>query len=283
MRLRLALAVAGLAAAAAGCGGAEPPRAAEEPDEPAFAVVEPGGGADNVAIAGGSEATGSSGDGGIERGSAAGGPEVRGGATPAAPERRFRTAAVLRRTTLRASPAGEVVARIGQETEFGSRRVLAVTGERDGWLRVIATERSNGEQAWIRASAARFGATDVWIRVDRSKRELTLRRGREVLRRLPVAVGRPGTETPLGRFAVTDLLLTRQPDSPYGCCAVALSGHQTKLVPGWPGGDRLAIHATPNPETIGRPASLGCMRARTRDVRMLMRRVPLGAPVVVVA
>ena len=283
MRLRLALAVAGLAAAAAGCGGAEPPRAAEEPDEPAFAVVESGGGADNVAIAGGSEATGSSGDGGIERGSAAGGPEVRGGATPAAPERRFRTAAVLRRTTLRASPAGEVVARIGQETEFGSRRVLAVTGERDGWLRVIATERSNGEQAWIRASAARLGATDVWIRVDRSKRELTLRRGREVLRRLPVAVGRPGTETPLGRFAVTDLLLTRQPDSPYGCCAVALSGHQTKLVPGWPGGDRLAIHATPNPETIGRPASLGCMRAHARDVRMLMRRVPLGAPVVVVA
>jgi len=282
MRLRLALAVAGLAAAAAGCGGAEPPRAAEQPDEPAFAVVEPGGGADIGGIASGSEAAG-----GTERGSAAGGAEggteVRGGARPAAPERRSRTAAVVRRTTLRASPAGEVVARIGQETEFGSRRVLAVTGERGGWLRVIATERANGEQAWIRASAARLGATDVWIRVDRSKRELTLRRGREVLRRLPVAVGRPGTETPLGRFAVTDLLLTRQPDSPYGCCAVALSGHQTKLAPGWPGGDRLAIHATPNPETIGRPASLGCMRAHARDVRMLMRRVPLGAPVVVVA
>jgi hypothetical protein len=199
------------------------------------------------------------------------------------PRGRFTTARVVRRTALRGSPGGRVVARIGRRTEFGSPRVLAVTGRRAGWLRVTASERDNGEHGWIRASAARLRATDIWIRVDRSRRELTLRRGRRVLRRLPVAVGRPGTETPLGRFAVTDRLRTDSADSPYGCCAVALSGHQTKLLPGWPGGDRLAIHATPNPETVGRPASLGCMRAYTKDIRVLMRRVPLGAPVVVVA
>jgi lipoprotein-anchoring transpeptidase ErfK/SrfK len=199
------------------------------------------------------------------------------------PRGRFTTARVVRRTTLRTGPSGRVLARIGRETEFGSPRVLAVTGSRAGWLRVTASERRNGEHGWIRASTARLGSTDVWIRVDRSRRELTLRRGSRVLRRLPVAVGRPGTETPLGRFAVTDRLRTRNLDSPYGCCALALSGHQTKLLPGWPGGDRLAIHATPNPETVGRPASLGCMRAHDADIRVLMRRVPLGAPVVVVA
>jgi lipoprotein-anchoring transpeptidase ErfK/SrfK len=195
----------------------------------------------------------------------------------------FTTARVVRRAALRGSPGGRVVARIGRRTEFGSARVLAVSGRRGGWLRVTASERENGEHGWIRASAVRLGATGVWIRVDRSRRELTLRRGRRVLRRLPVAVGRAGTETPLGRFAVTDRLRTKSLDSPYGCCALALSGHQTKLLPGWPGGDRLAIHATPNPETVGRPASLGCMRAHTDDIRVLMRRVPLGAPVVVVA
>jgi lipoprotein-anchoring transpeptidase ErfK/SrfK len=199
------------------------------------------------------------------------------------PRGRFTTARVVRRTTLRAAPSGRVLARIGRETEFGSPRVLAVTGRREGWLRVTVSERANGEHGWIRAAAAREGSTNVWIRVDRSRRELTLRRGSRVLRRLPVAVGRPGTETPLGRFAVTDRLRTRSVDSPYGCCALALSGHQTKLLPGWPGGDRLAIHATPNPETVGRPASLGCMRAHDADIRVLMRRVPLGAPVVVVA
>jgi lipoprotein-anchoring transpeptidase ErfK/SrfK len=256
MRAGRLLVATALAAAASGCGEDEPPRAAA-PEGPAFAV------ADDAAPAGADEPA--------------------QGDEPTAPAGRFTTARVVRRTTLRAAPGGRVLARIGSRTEFGSPRVLAVTGDRDGWLRVMASELENGRDGWIRASAARLGATDVWIRVDRSRRTLTLRRGDEVLRRLPVAVGRPGTETPLGRFAVTDLLHTRRADSPYGCCAVALSGHQTRLLPGWPGGDRLAIHATPNPETVGTAASLGCMRAYTRDIRVLMRRVPLGAPVVVVA
>jgi lipoprotein-anchoring transpeptidase ErfK/SrfK len=186
---------------------------------------------------------------------------------------------VLHRTTLRASPGGRVVARIGRRTEFGSARVLGVTGRRDGWLRVIASERTNEQRGWIRARAARLHATDVSIHVDRSAHRLVLKRGSHVLRRMPIAVGRPGNETPLGRFAVTDLLRTGRADSPYGCCALALSGHQTKLEPGWPGGDRLAIHGTPNPETVGTAASLGCMRAYEPDIRALMRRVPLGAPV----
>jgi lipoprotein-anchoring transpeptidase ErfK/SrfK len=247
--MRARLLVAALAVAAVGCGGDD-----KTAREPAFVVA----------------------------------PEPEQEQEPPAPParkpaHRFRTAAVVDRTTLRASPGGRVVARIGPRTEFGSRRVLAVTRRRGGWLQVTAAELDNGERAWLRASATKLDGTDVWIRVDRSRRELTLRHGRRVLRRLPVAVGRPGTETPLGRFAVTDLLHTGRADSPYGCCALALSGHQTKLLPGWPGGDRLAIHATPNPETVGREASLGCMRAHDRDIRVLMRRVPLGAPVVVVA
>jgi hypothetical protein len=195
------------------------------------------------------------------------------------PAARFRTARILHRTTLRAAPGGKVLARIGRMTEFGSPRVLGVTGRRSGWLRVIASERSNEAHGWVRAAAVRLGATDISIHVDRSARRLVLKRGSHVLRRMPIAVGRPGNETPLGRFAVTDLLRTGRADSPYGCCAVALSGHQTELEPGWPGGDRLAIHGTPNEETVGTAASLGCMRAYERDIRALMRRAVLGAPV----
>jgi lipoprotein-anchoring transpeptidase ErfK/SrfK len=108
-----------------------------------------------------------------------------------------------------------------------------------------------------------------------------VRHGGRLLRRMPIAVGRPQTPTPLGRYAVTDRLRTGRPDSPYGCCALALSGHQTKLLPGWPGGDRLAIHATPSLWTVGKAASLGCMRARPGDIRRLMRKVPAGTPVFV--
>jgi lipoprotein-anchoring transpeptidase ErfK/SrfK len=199
----------------------------------------------------------------------------------AKPAGRYTTARVLRRTTLRAAPGGHVVARIGRLTEFGSPRVLAVTGRRGDWLRVIAAERRNGRRGWVRARVVHLDATDISIHIDRSARRLTLKRGSRVLRRMPIAVGRPGNETPLGRFAVTDLLRTGRADSPYGCCAIALSGHQTRLEPGWPGGDRLAIHGTPNPETVGTAASLGCMRAYTRDIRALMRRAVLGAPVFV--
>jgi lipoprotein-anchoring transpeptidase ErfK/SrfK len=171
------------------------------------------------------------------------------------------------------------VARLGTRTEFGSAKVLGVRARRGAWLQVIAPERPNGRDGWIPARTARLGSTDVAIYVDRSARRLTVRRGHKVLRRFPVAVGRPGTPTPLGHFAVTDRLHTNRADSPYGCCAVALSGHQTHLLPGWPGGDRLAIHATPATDTIGTRASLGCMRASTADLRALMRLVPLGAPV----
>ena len=192
---------------------------------------------------------------------------------------RWLTARLLRAVKLRATPGGRTVAHLKTRTEFGSPKVLGVRARRGGWLQVLAPERPNGRDGWIPARAARVGHTDVAIYVDRSARRVTVRRGAHVLRRFPIAVGRPGTPTPLGRFAVTDRLRTDNSDSPYGCCALALSGHQTHLLPGWPGGDRLAIHATPAVETIGKRASLGCMRASTADMRALMRLVPLGAPV----
>jgi hypothetical protein len=197
----------------------------------------------------------------------------------AAPEGRYLTARVLRPTMLRAAPGGRMLHRLGRRTEFGSPRVLGVTARRAGWLRVVASERPNGRHGWIPEANVRLGATDYAIHVDRSARRLTLRRDGRRVRSFPVAVGRPGTETPTGRFAITDELQPTDPASPYGCCALALSGHQTKLIPGWPGGDRLAIHATPQLETVGRAASLGCLRGHPRDVYRLMSTVPVGTPV----
>jgi lipoprotein-anchoring transpeptidase ErfK/SrfK len=204
--------------------------------------------------------------------------------TAAAAERpRHLTAAIAERVKLRARPRGPVLHRIGQTTEFGSGTVFGVLARRDGWLKVVASQLPNDQRGWIRARDASLGGTDLDIRVDRSKRQATLRDDGRPVFRFPVAVGRPGNETPLGRFAVTDKLTTEGAGSTYGCCAIALTGHQTRLEPGWPGGDRLAIHGTQSPETIGTAASLGCMRAGGTALRRLMRRVPLGAPVVVKA
>ena len=211
-------------------------------------------------------------------------PERAESARPAAvPAGTWLTARLTRPVTLRSRPGGRVLTHLSRRTEFDSPRVLGVISRRRGWLRVVSSELRDDSRGWLRADHAELGATDWSVHVDRSARRLTLRRSGRRIETLPVAVGRPGTPTPVGRYATTDELLTRRPDSPYGCCIIALSGHQTRLVEGWPGGDRLAIHATPQVESIGRAASLGCLRADASDVRRMMRRLPLGTPVFVSA
>ena len=106
-----------------------------------------------------------------------------------------------------------------------------------------------------------------------------MRREGHTVRVLPVAIGRSTNPTPQGRFSVTDKLRVTDPGSPYGCCVLALTGHQTNLPPDWPGGDRLAIHATQDLTSIGQAASLGCLRSHAARVRWLIETIPLGAPV----
>jgi lipoprotein-anchoring transpeptidase ErfK/SrfK len=206
--------------------------------------------------------------------------------TPAAAKRpagRYLMARLTRPTRLRSSPAGKVLDRLTRRTEFGSQMVLGVVGRRDGWLRVVTPRLPNHRRGWISARSATLDGTDYEIRVDRSAHSAALRHGGKLVMRFSVAVGRPGNETPLGRFAVTDKLRPTDSTSPYGCCAVALSGHQTRLEPGWPGGDRLAIHGTPAAWSVGKAVSLGCMRAHEKPLKRLLRSVPLGAPVFIEA
>ena len=182
---------------------------------------------------------------------------------------------------LRARPNGPVLSRAGARTEFGGRRVMSVAAERGAWLGVVATELPNGRLAWVsrRNTALHLRRNAYSLHADLSGRRLELRRGGRLVKRLTVAIGRPGSETPTGRFAVTDKLNGRSFRAYYGCCVLALNGHQPKLPAGWSGGDRLAIHGTDSPGTIGAAASAGCLRASDADLEVLMRRVPLGTPV----
>ena len=188
-----------------------------------------------------------------------------------------------RRLVVRSRPGGSVVARLGARTEFGSRTTLAVARTRGRWLGVVTTHLPNGRLGWVDsdASAVVRTRTRVSVRIDLSARRLVVRRGDRVLRRITVAIGRPGTPTPKGRFAVTDKLPGARYSSAYGCCILALSAHQPNLPPGWQGGDRIAVHGTNDPGSIGTAASAGCPRASARNMRYLFRKVPLGAPVFV--
>ena len=191
----------------------------------------------------------------------------------------YTTAYVRRPATLRRRPAGRRLLRVAARTEWKSPRVFGVVRREGDWLAVQAPELPNGRVGWLRTREAQLDCTTWSLHADLSKRKLFVRREGHTVRVLPVAIGRPTNPTPEGRFSVTDKLRVTQPGSPYGCCVLALTGHQTNLPPDWPGGDRLAIHATQDLTSIGQAASLGCLRSHAARVRWLIETIPLGAPV----
>jgi len=191
----------------------------------------------------------------------------------------YSTAHVPQPTSLYRQPGGGRRLTITPRTEWGSPRVLGVLEQRGDWLGVQAAELRNGEIAWVRRDRTRTDCVSWSLHADLSKRTLFVRRDGRTVRKMRVAVGRSENPTPKGRFTVTDKLRVTAPESPYGCCVLALSGHQTNLPAYWPGGDRLAVHATSDESSIGKPVSLGCLRIRSQRARWLIETVPLGAPV----
>lgn len=174
-----------------------------------------------------------------------------------------------------------MLARVRPRTEFGSAAVLAVVRVRGRWLGVLSPSLPNGRFGWVRADRVRL-LRETWrIRVDLSQRRAVLLHQGRRYAAFPVAVGMPAYATPTGTFGVTDRLSTGRPGSTYGCCVLALSGRQPNVPQDWPGGDRLAIHGTNEPASVGTAASRGCLRASARTMRMLIAKVPLGTQVVI--
>ena len=189
-------------------------------------------------------------------------------------------ARLVRRVQLRERPGGRVVRALHPRTGYGSYRVLAVVARRPGWLGVLSHYMPNSRAGWIPADAAQLRYEPYSIEVDLSALRLLVRRDGQVVRRVRVAIGRPGHETPTGRYAITDTLrVSGDGNGPYGCCAFALTGRQPNVPQGWTGGDRIAIHGTNTEDSLGTPASSGCLRASDRDMRWMMKRIPVGVQV----
>ncbi len=185
---------------------------------------------------------------------------------------------------LHSRPFGPVLARVGGTTPFGSRRALSVVARREGrWLAVTEAGVGDNRRVWVdaRAGGLRYERTRLELVVDLSSRALLVRRGRAVIRRASIGIGRAGSPTPTGTFAVTDKLDGRAYSAAYGCCILALSAVQPNLPAAWSGGNRVAIHGTLSSSDFGQAVSAGCVHARDADLRYLMRTVPLGTPVVI--
>jgi lipoprotein-anchoring transpeptidase ErfK/SrfK len=147
------------------------------------------------------------------------------------------------------------------------------------WLRVALPIRPNGSTAWVRASDVRLRPERERIEVDLSRRVLERYRDGELVQRLRVGIGAPGTPTPTGTFFVWVKVPFRDPAGPYGIYALGLSGF-SEVLRDWPGGGRMAIHGTADPSDRGRAVSHGCVRVWNPDMATLTD-VPLGTPVII--
>lgn len=105
------------------------------------------------------------------------------------------------------------------------------------------------------------------IQVNTTSRLLRLILGEATFGCYPVAVGKPSTPTPTGRFRILEKV--RNPGGPLGTRWMAFTIH------------RHGIHGTNRPESIGHAVSGGCIRMFNRDVEEVYDRVRIGTPVLI--
>lgn len=130
------------------------------------------------------------------------------------------------------------------------------------------------------ASALMETRSSVSLVADVSDRRLYVKKGGEVIRSYPVAVGRPGNPTPRGSFAVRHLVWNPRwvpPDADW-------AKDKTAKAPGDPRNPMgrvkiyfrepdYYIHGTRELDSLGKAESRGCIRMRNADVIALGRLV----------
>jgi hypothetical protein len=177
--------------------------------------------------------------------------------------------------------------RIGVLHEFRRdyrHQVVFALGQRVGkdgrlWYRVLLSRRPNGTTGWVRADGVDARPVSTTIVVRRSERLLEVQRRGTTVFRTTVAVGAPGTETPLGRF----YLMTefRPTDTFYGTWAFETSAYSDTLTD-WPGGGKIGIHGTSAPYLLGQAVSHGCIRVSNAAADRLHALVSPGTALEIV-
>jgi hypothetical protein len=150
------------------------------------------------------------------------------------------------------------------------------------WYQVDLPIRPNGVRGWVRAAGLHRYVVRWRLRIELGRRRLIAYEGGRERLRLTVAVGRSGTPTPTGSYYVLERLYLTDPRGPYGPGALGLSSFSPVLT-GWTRGGPIAIHGTDEEATVGDAVSNGCVRVRNEQMRRLLRDVPAGAPVEIVA
>jgi len=207
---------------------------------------------------------------------------------PPVPRHSALTALVVWPTVARAAPHRDArpLMRLTGSTAYSRRpQAMLVTGvrrtTRATWVRVQLPIRPNGTAGWVRRGTVRLQVTRVRVVVRLASRRLEIWRGPRRLVSWPVGIGRAGTPTPVGRFAVQDAL----PTLPgwrrvYGGWTIPLTAHSPTLR-SFMGGDGLVALHGGRPWRLGVPSSNGCVILSEAHLAVVARLVRPGTPVVI--
>ncbi len=148
-------------------------------------------------------------------------------------------------------------------------------------------ERANRLKGFIQPGQTLKIPTDpMRIEVDLEARWMLLFLGNEVAAAWPVGIGRPGEDTPPGEYSVRNKL-ENPPWMKEGQEPIPFGDPRNPLGTRWLGWSQAGaktsygFHGTWEPESIGKPASDGCVRLLNEDVEELFQIVPEGTPILV--
>lgn len=116
------------------------------------------------------------------------------------------------------------------------------------------------------------------IEIDIPSRALFLIENDTVLKKYPVAVGKPDSQTPIGNYKIVNKII-----NPYYSKQNIVGGSSANpLGSRWIGFKPFyGIHGNNNPKSIGTFISAGCVRMYDKDIKELYGKVKLGDPVAI--
>ena len=129
-------------------------------------------------------------------------------------------------------------------------------------------------------------AEEVHLVVKLQEKRVHVYQGDRVIHSYPIAVGKPGYETPQGSFSIFSKELNPTFKN-FKTGAVIPPGRNNPLGSRWigvwtDGKTQIGFHGTNRPQSIGRAVSHGCIRMYDKDVIELYEKVDIGTFVKVV-
>jgi len=153
----------------------------------------------------------------------------------------------------------------------------------NGWVRVLLPVRPNGSTGWVRAANVAIHPVTYSVKVELHSRQITVFDHGAVLYRGAVAIGKPTTPTPTGRYYVRVLIQAPNPHTVYGPYAYGLSSHSNALS-SFDGGDaEIGLHGNDDASVLGDNVTHGCLRMDNAEITKLAALLPLGTPVDIAA